>query len=79
MSSRKMASFQVTGELIRDALGMPAGTLIYNVVRHDYMPDTFVFYVEHPDLLDLAEGGMPQEIMPTTTSDGKWHWNVGAE
>ena len=63
---------------------VPDGALIYNIVRHTHLPDTFVFYVEHPDLPELQEGETPLEIEPRLTADYErkpstwltWDWNL---
>ena len=69
--TRKMVQFQVAVELIRDALAMPDDARIYNIVRHDYNPNTFIFYVEHPDFDEVNEGAMPPEITPIIEADYK--------
>jgi hypothetical protein len=65
----RMVRFRVTGAFIAQALAMPEGTTLYNIVPHESSPNEFVFYVEHPDLPELAEGAMPPEIMPTLKAD----------
>ena len=75
---RHMAKFKLTAELLRKALNMPDGTEIYNIVRAEMWPDTFVFFVEHPELPEIPEGGQPYEITPVLTEykDGvRWYWN----
>lgn len=77
---RHMVSLRVSGTLIARELHMPEGTEIYNIVRHDYAPDIFEFYVEHPDLPECDEGARPFEVTPTITrnEDGSftWDWNL---
>ena len=63
----RMVKFRVASEFIRDALALPEDTQIRNIVRHDYQPKTFVFYVEHPDL-DEAGDVIP-EVIPVFTVD----------
>lgn len=67
--ARHMGKFHVTGELLRTALAIPDSANIYNIVRHDFVPDEFVFYVEHPDLPELKEGESPAMLYPKITVD----------
>jgi len=67
--SLRMVKFQVSSDFIREAMAMPNGTRIYNIVRHDYRPDIFVFYVEHPDFYEVYEGGAIPWIDPTIEAD----------
>ena len=67
--NRRMVRFQVSAQLISQALAMPDGSTIHNIVRHDFNSDVFIFYVEHPDLPELPEGGMPLEITPIIKAD----------
>lgn len=81
---RRMARFCVPMELIRDALAIPDGTTICDIVRHDDYPDVFIFYVEHPDLPELAEGAMLPEVAPVISADYdrkpstwlSWDWGL---
>lgn len=78
--ARHMASFEVSAQVLIEALGMPKDTDIYAIARHDFVPDVFVFVVEHPDLPELPEGARAVRITPTVTDDpvtGRvWDWNV---
>lgn len=67
--ARHMGKFHVTGALLRTALAMPDLTNIYNIVRHEFLPDEFVLYVEHPDLPELSEGESPPMLYPTIVVD----------
>ncbi len=67
--SRKMIQFQVSADLIKEALAMPGDTQIYNIIRHDYNPDVFVFFVEHPDFGEILEASAPPELSPIITAD----------
>jgi len=66
---RKMVQFQVSAELIKEALAMPAAAQIYNITRHEYSPDVFVFLVEHPDFEEIAEASAPPEVTPIIEAD----------
>lgn len=43
--NRKMVQFQVSSKLVKQSLAIPDDAQIYNITRHDYKPDVFVFYV----------------------------------
>ena len=81
---RRIVQFTVSGDLIRKALAMPDDTLIYGIVRHDWSPDAFVFFVEHPDLPEMGEGESPLKITPKITADYEkkpsmwltWDWDL---
>ena len=64
--NRKIACVQVTDELLREVLALPAGTTIVNIQRHGDLPDVFVFYLEHPDFSE-TEAGEPLELLPIIT------------
>ena len=84
---RHMARIHVNAELLMRAMAMPEGTQIYNIVRHEFRPDEFIFYVEHPDLPELLEGEEPSDITPVIRADHSkrpdtwltWDWNVKPE
>jgi len=48
---------------------MPDGTRVYNIVRHDYLPGVFVFYVENPDFDEVREGEIIPEVLPVIKAD----------
>lgn len=73
--TRHMVSFRMTGELIAQALRMPAGTKIYDITRRDGTVDQFTFLVEHPDLPEVPEGGEPVKVTPTVSSV-EWDWGL---
>lgn len=67
--TRRIVSFEVSTDLIREALAMPKETDIRNIVRHAYRPDVFVFYVEHPDFAEVENAVAPPEISPIIHAD----------
>lgn len=67
--SRKVAQFQVSAQLIKEALAMPKKTKIHNIVRHDYNSNVFVFFVEHPDFDEIEDGEVPPELTPIIEAD----------
>ena len=60
----KIASFQISEDIIKSALLLPDNTKIHNIVRDDYEPCKFTIYVEHPDFPEMPEGAKPTEICP---------------
>lgn len=80
---RRAVRFKVSGTLLSRMMGMPEETLIFNIKRGDYTPDVFEFIVEHPDLPEVPEGGLPIENDPLLTlkDEGprewiEWDWNL---
>lgn len=70
--ARKIAQFAVSGEILRQVMGLPDATLIYAITQRSDRPDEFVFYVEHPDLPEMIEGGTPAVADPMFDSlDGQ--------
>lgn len=67
--ARRMVKFLVDAEFIIKGLNLPGETQIYNITRHDFIPDCFVFYVEHPELPELMPGETPLLIMPIFQAD----------
>lgn len=66
---RRIVRFKVTGELIKQSLGMPDDANIYSILRDGLNPDVFEFFVEHPDFDVVGEGCYPPEITPVITID----------
>lgn len=63
----KLIQFRVTEQLIRQALVIPDDAEIVNIVRHDYVPGLFTFYVTHPSFPECLEGSLPVEANPVIT------------
>lgn len=60
----KLIQFKVTEQLIRQALAIPDDAEIINIIRHDFVPGVFTFYVTHPSFPDVLEGALPVEASP---------------
>lgn len=65
----KLIQFKVTEELIRQALAIPDEAEIVNIVRHEFVPGLFTFYVTHPSFPECLEGALPIEADPVITAD----------
>ncbi len=80
---KHQAKFDVTAELIVQALALPEGTKLHAIVASYEFPGVFTLYVEHPDLPELTGMGV-SEIVPTFSADytkcpTTWitcNWNV---
>ncbi len=72
------AYFDVSPQLIIDALKIPEGTQLYGA-EWSFAVDCLRLYVMSPDLPDTLAGACPIRVVPTITeSDGgsiKWDWN----
>ena len=63
----KLIQFKVTEQLIRQALAIPDEAEIVNIVRHEFVPGLFTFYVTHPSFPECLEGALPVEASPIVT------------
>lgn len=63
----KLIQFKVTEHLIRQALAIPDEAEIVNIVRHEFVPGLFTFYVTHPSFPECLEGALPIEASPIVT------------
>lgn len=63
----KLIQFKVTEHLIRQALAIPDEAEIVNIVRHEFVPGLFTFYVTHPSFPECFEGALPIEVSPIVT------------
>ena len=59
-----MVRFDVSMEFIRDALSIPDNMEIVHIVRNDFPPYCFMFYVEGDVLPDVPEGEIPKLVIP---------------
>jgi len=62
--SRRIKKMFVTSEAIKDFVNLPDKTEIYDITR-GLFPDTFIFYLEHPDFEELREGEDPPTLDPS--------------
>ena len=69
------AKFDVSEQLLIDLLHMPEGTRILGIQKENPFSDAFTFYVTNDDLPRVAEGGLPQRIMPMMQTV-KFDWNL---
>ena len=60
----RVARIRVTGELLRQILHFPAGTLFLDARRADRWGDLEIL-VEHPDLRPVPESSPIPEVTPT--------------
>jgi hypothetical protein len=65
----KLIQFKVTEQLIRQSLAIPDGAEIINIVRHEFVPGLFTFYVTHPSFPECVEGALPVEADPVITAN----------
>lgn len=65
----KLARIQVSSELIREALAMPADAQIQDIMRDLDNPDIFNFFVEHPDFDEVRENEIPPLITAIVEAD----------
>jgi hypothetical protein len=65
----KIIRFKVTEHLIRQALAIPDDAEIVNIVRHEYVPGLFTFYVTHQSFPECQEGALPIEVSPVVTAN----------
>ena len=63
----KLIQFKVTEQLIRQALAIPDEAEIVNIVRHEFVPGLFTFYVTHPSFPECLESALPVEASPIVT------------
>lgn len=84
MTMNNKARIRISGELIIAALCMPEGTILDHIERERmYLSDDYIFYVSHPDLNEVPEGGKIPIISPIyTINEGAkpakyivWDWN----
>jgi hypothetical protein len=54
----------VASEAIKGFMNLPDKTEIYDITR-GLFPDTFVFYLEHPDFEELKDGEDPPTLDPS--------------
>ena len=64
----KLIQFKVTEKLIRQALAIPDEAEITNIIRHEFIPGIFTFYVTHPSFPEVTEGALPVEVSPVITA-----------
>ena len=62
--SRRIKKLFVTSEAIKGFMNLPDKTEIYDITR-GLFPDTFIFYLEHPDFEELREGEDPPTLDPS--------------
>ncbi len=67
--NRKMVRFNVTSQLILQALAIPESAKIYDIVRDWKHPDQFIFMVESDELPEVQECAEPVEISPIIHCD----------
>jgi hypothetical protein len=65
----KLIQFKVTEQLIRQSLAIPDEAEIINIVRHEFVPGLFTFYVTHPSFPECVEGALPVEANPVITAN----------
>jgi len=61
---KHLARFDVSMELIRDALALPDDTTIIDIQRHAINPFVYIFVIEHPDAPECFENQIILEIEP---------------
>ena len=69
--ARRVGKIRISGEFLCVALGMPKGTLIYNITRHQQIPDVFIFHIEHPNLPEIIEGAEAPYIFSEVNWGGR--------
>jgi len=67
----KLIQFRVTEHLIRQALAIPDEAEIVNIVRHEFIPGVFTFYVTHPSFPECLEGALPAEASPVIIANNE--------
>lgn len=66
---KRMAKFQVSSELICQALALPDEIKLRDIVMDNYNPDVYVFFVEHPELQEVHEDQVIPEVSPVFTTN----------
>lgn len=69
----RVAQFGVSQAYLRQALGMPEGTVIISAVMNE--KDELWLKVAHPDL-PMVDFFNPPTVRPVL-EPAKWNWNVG--
>ncbi len=86
MANKKRGTFLVSGELIKEALALPDGTVIVAIQVESLYSYQFRFLVSHDDLPEVSEGVRATELTPKFTTDydkkpDTWlsfDWGIGA-
>lgn len=60
----RIATFEITGELLRQALHLPPGTIFLDARSSLWRHGNLVLKVTHPDLKIAKEGDMIPQAMP---------------
>ena len=60
----KIARLQFTGELLREMLHLPEGTMFISAEK-DAWSDTLTFLIHHRDLRDIGDAHTAEIITPT--------------
>ena len=71
------AQIRISPEIIIDALHMPAGTEIKDIIPGGYYGNDWVFVIDSPELPGIEEGDVIPLYSPTITENERYTWDWG--
>jgi len=85
--ANKIVKFDVSSDLIRDALAIPEEATIYDIHQSEQRVGSYTFYVVHPDLPEIGAGDVVPEVSPIIRADYDkkpsvwltWDWRLDVE